>query len=70
MRRRPSVDVVSTSIGRQLNVNTTPMLKQRQFNTCMTPMSVQRYLYAYGTLMSIWRQLNDVSVDMTPTQRR
>ena len=36
MRRRPSVDVVSTSIRRQLNVDTTPTLKQRQFNTCMT----------------------------------
>ena len=46
MRRRPSVDVVSMSILRQLNVNTTPTLKQRQFNTCMTPMSVQRYFYA------------------------
>ena len=43
MRRRPSVDVVSTSIRRQLNVYTTPTLKQRQFNTCMTLMSVQRY---------------------------
>ena len=53
MRRRPSVDVVSTTIRRQLNVNTMPTLKQRQFNTCMTPMSVQSYLYAYGTLMSI-----------------
>ena len=53
MRRRPSVDVVSTSIRRQLNVNTTPTLKQRQFNTYMTPISVQRYFYAYGTLMSI-----------------
>ena len=42
MRRRPSVDVVSSSIRRQLNVNTTPTLKQRQFNTCMTPMSVRR----------------------------
>ena len=51
MRRRPSVDVVSTSIRRQLNVNTTS--KQRQFNTWMTPMSVQCYFYAYGTLMSI-----------------
>ena len=51
MRRRPSVDVVSTSIPHQLNVNTTPTLKQRQFNTCMTPMSVQRYFYAYGMLM-------------------
>ena len=53
MRRRPSVDVVSTSIRRQLNVNTTPTLKQSQFNTCMTPVSVQRYFFAYGTLMSI-----------------
>ena len=53
MRRRPSVDVVSTSIRRQLNIYTTPKLKQRQFNTCMTPMSVQPYFYAYGTLMSI-----------------
>ena len=52
MRRRPSVDVVSTSIRRQLNVNITPTLKQRQFNTCMTPMSVEGF-YAYGTLMSI-----------------
>ena len=70
MRRRPSVDVVSTSVRRHLNVNTTPTLKQRQFNTCMTPISVQCYFYAYGTLMSVWRQLNDGSVDMTPTQRR
>ena len=70
MRRRPSVDVLSRSIRRQLNVNTTPTLKQRQFNTCMAPISVQRYFYAYGTLMSIGHQLNDVSVDMTPTQRR
>ena len=46
MRRRPSIDVVLTSIRRQLNVNTMQTLKQRQFNT------------------------NDVSVDMTPTQRR
>ena len=53
MRRRPSVDIVSTSIRRQLNVNTTPTLKQRKFNNCMTPMSVQCYFYAYGTLMSI-----------------
>ena len=67
MQRRPSVDVVSTSIRRRLNVNSTPTLKQRQFNTCMTLMSIQRYFYAYGMLM---RQLNDVSVDMTPTQRR
>ena len=52
MQRRPSVDVVSTSIGRRLNVNTTPTLKQRQFNTCMTPMSIHRYFYAYGMLMS------------------
>ena len=63
MRRRPSVDVVSTSIRRQLNVNSTPTLKQRQFNTCMTPMSVQCDFYAYDTLMSIRHQLNDVSVD-------
>ena len=71
MQRRPSVDVVSTSIRRRLNVNTTLTLKQRQFNTCMTPMSVQRYFYAYGThIISIRRQPNDVSVDMTPTQRR
>ena len=69
MQRRPSVDVVSTSIRRRLNVNTTLTLKQRQFNTCMTPMSVQRYFYAYGThIISIRRQLNDVSVDMTPTR--
>ena len=53
MLRRPSVDVVSTSIRRQLNVYTTPTLKQRQFNSCMTPMSVQRYFYAYGTLRLI-----------------
>ena len=52
MRRRPSVDVVSTSIRRQLNVNTTPTLKQRQFNTCMTPMSVYCYFYAYVMSMS------------------
>ena len=52
MRRRPSVHVVSTSIQRQLNVNTTLTLKQRQCNTCMTPMSVQHYFYAYGMLMS------------------
>ena len=52
MQRRPSVDVVSTSILRRLNANTTPTLKQRQFNTCMTPMSIQRYFYAYGMLMS------------------
>ena len=43
MQRRPSVDVVSTSIRRRLNVNSTPTLKQRQFNTCLTPMSIQRY---------------------------
>ena len=54
MRRRPSVYNVSTSIRRQLNVNT-PTLKQHQLNTCMTPMSVQRYFYAYGTLMSMLR---------------
>ena len=48
MQRRPSVDVVSTSIRGRLNVNTTPTLKQRLFNTCMTPMSEQRYFYAYG----------------------
>ena len=53
MRRRPSADVVSTSIRRKLNVNTTPTLKQHQFNTCVTSMSVKRYFYAYGTLMSI-----------------
>ena len=55
MRLRPvfTVDVVSTSIRRQLNVNTTPTLKQRQFNTCMTPMSAQRYFNAHGTLMSM-----------------
>ena len=70
MQRPPSVDVVSTSIRHRLDVNTTPTLKQRQFNTCMTPMSVQRYFYAYGThIISIRRQLNDVSVDMMPTQR-
>ena len=40
MWRRPSVDVVSTSIQRQLNVSITPTLKQRKFKTCMTPMSV------------------------------
>ena len=50
MRRHTSVDVVSTSIRRQLNVNTTSTLKQRLFN--MTPMSVQRYFYAYVMLMS------------------
>ena len=59
MRRRPSVDVVSTSIRRRLNVNTTPTLKQRQFNTCMTPMLVQRYL-----CYLLWH----VNVDMTSTQ--
>ena len=64
MRRRPSVGVVSMSIRRQLNVTST--LKQRKFIICMTQMSVQRYFYADGTLMSIWRQLNNVSVDMTP----
>ena len=53
MRHRPSVDVVSTSIRRQLNFNTSPMLKQRQFNTCMMPMSVRRLFNAYVTLMSI-----------------
>ena len=52
MQRRPSVDVVSTSIRRRLNVNSTPTLKQRQFNNCMTPMSIQRYFYAYGMLIS------------------
>ena len=42
MRRQTCVDVVSTSIRRQLNVNTMPTLKQRLFNACMTPMSVRR----------------------------
>ena len=51
MLHRPTVDVVSTSIRRQLNVNTTPTLKQRQFNTCMTPMSVQRYFYTLGVYL-------------------
>ena len=53
MRRRPSVDVVSASIRRQLNINITPTLKLRQFNTCMTPMSVRCKFYAFGTLVSI-----------------
>ena len=57
MRRRPSVDVVSTSIRRQLNVNTTPTLTQRQFNTCMTPISVRYFL-----------RILYVDVDMTSTE--
>ena len=63
MRRRPSVDVVSTMIRRQLNVNATPTLKQRQFNTCMTPIGTM-------LVLRLWYVNVDVSVDMTPTQRR
>ena len=58
MRRRPSVDVVSTSIRRRLNVNTTPTLKQRQIH----------YLYDANVGTTLVLRLCYVNVDMTSTQ--
>ena len=58
MRRRPRVDVVSTSIRRQLNVNTTRTLKQPQLKNL--------YNANVGTMLflRIWY----VNVNMTSTQ--
>ena len=56
MRRRPRVDVVSTSIRRQLNVNTTPTLKQPQlknlYNANVGTMLFLRIWYVNVNMMS------------------
>ena len=59
MRRRPSDDVVSTSIRRQLSVNTMP--------TYVETTSIQ-YLYDANVGTTLVLRLWYVNVDMTSTQ--
>ena len=57
MRRRPSVDVVSTSIRRQLNVNTYAHVE-----------TSFQYLYDDNVGTTLFLRIWYVDVDMTSTQ--
>ena len=63
--------MMSVSIWRQHNVDTmTVDVSMHYIRRTFIIIYLRRQLYANVKLLSIWRQLNDVNIDKTPTQRR